>query len=76
MILKNAYVLQGQYEMAEHLLNICKENFQKPYTYSEIWGRVEQCQLCDRAYYHRDVSAVTLACDNLMALDQKQAILR
>lgn len=62
--------------MAEHILNIAKENFRKPYTYSEIWSKVEQCQLCDRAYFHRDVTAMKLACDNLMALDQKEATLR
>lgn len=64
------------YESAESILNMAKASFAKPYTFSDIWCKVEQCQLADRAFYHADVQAMTLACDNIAALDPVEAAIR
>ena len=67
---------QGKYECAESILNMAKNNFARPYQFSEVWSLVEQCQLADRAFYHSDVEALTLACDNILALNPIEAAVR
>ncbi|XP_067950966.1 anaphase-promoting complex subunit 5-like [Watersipora subatra] len=74
--LSNRHFYQGRYECAESILNIAKENFCKPYFFCDIWCKMEQCQLFDRALYHSDTESMRLACDNLSALDPTESAIR
>ncbi|KAF6017424.1 ida [Bugula neritina] len=75
-VLSNHYFNQGDYQSSESILSIARQSFARPYPLSEVWNKVEQCQLADRAFYHADTQAMSLACENLLSLDPVEANLR